>query len=483
MKVELLKNGEAYAALDSDGNTLYRDVAKYVCIDKQILPDSGERVYIDVNVDEGAVRYLITRRSGSQFITEVRNNLPDSFCHDEDARYLTCIDPERNAYKFYKLEYSGDHVNAYYGRMGVQKGERFGERRCEYPRTMFWCKYYEKLGKGYEDRSDIYIQTEDYVKAAVHEDEKKQPVVLKKTDTPSSKLFSLLNAFAKNAVREAKISVPITPAIIERSKELLNGIREADNTDALNKVVLELMATLQRPVRTGDGRGVKDLLANSMDDKFRIIQREDDLISAMEGVALGTRSANMDFTPFGIDVYEATKDQKDAVLRHLSDILKPKVDKVYRVIPHAQKARFDAYIKEHNISAVKQMWHGSRNENWMSIVQKSLMLNPDAVITGKMFGAGIYFAPSSLKSWNYTSYRGTTWASGHSDTGIMGLYAIGYGKPYDVYSHSSYTDYRRETINGGYDSLHAHKGSMLLNDEIVLYNEAAILLQYIVVFK
>ena len=64
-------------------------------------------------------------------------------------------------------------------------------------------------------------------------------------------------------------------------------------------------------------------------------------------------------------------------------------------------------MKKEDIHQVKQLWHGSRNENWFSILENGLQLNPNAIITGKMFGKGIYFAPSSNKSWNYTSYRGT----------------------------------------------------------------------------
>ena len=127
------------------------------------------------------------------------------------------------------------------------------------------------------------------------------------------------------------------------------------------------------------------------------------------------------------------------------------------------------------------LWHGSRNENWMSIIQNSLLLNPNAIITGKMFGAGIYFAPSSVKSWGYTSYLGTRWANGHSSTAFMGLYAVAYGKPMNV-DHWSSLDYKREVLQNGYDSLHAHAGVDLHADEIVLYDEAAVLLNYIVEF-
>ena len=117
---------------------------------------------------------------------------------------------------------------------------------------------------------------------------------------------------------------------------------------------------------------------------------------------------------------KATEKQKKEVIAHLSDRLKGKVHQVYRVINQKHKKRFNDYTEKRDIHQVKQLWHGSRNENWFSILENGLQLNPNAIITGKMFGKGIYFAPSSNKSWNYTSYRGTSWASGNSDTAFMG---------------------------------------------------------------
>lgn len=437
-------------------------------------------VFVDASVSGmGIVKYKLTLRSGTQFITELANSLPDSFLdHSVKDRFLTCVNPTKNSYKFYKLSVlpgSANEVKAFWGRMGTNKGELFGERSCIYPLSMFWVKYYEKLGKGYVDRSHLYLN-----------DLSSKPSVPKsivqKKNGPSLDLFEKLRAFAKDAVETAKVQVPITQAIIDESKHLLDQMRKAETVDQFNHELLELISILQRPVRTGDGTGVKRLMAGSKEDYAKIIHRESDLIQAMEGVLTGKPVSSGDFSDYGIEVYLATEKQKASILRLLSDSLKPKVKNVYRVIPQKQQADFNAYLKKHKIKTVKQLWHGSRNCNWMSIIQNSLSLNPDAVITGKMFGNGIYFAPSSMKSWNYTSYRGTSWAHGNSDTAFMGLYAVAYGKPYDVDTWSSRADYKKETLDGGYDCLHAHAGASLRNDEIVFYDEAAMVLNYIVEF-
>ena len=109
-----------------------------------------------------------------------------------------------------------------------------------------------------------------------------------------------------------------------------------------------------------------------------------------------------------------------------------------------------------------------------------LKLHPDAPITGKMFGQGIYFAPSSEKSWGYTSYHNSYWANGNDDTAIMGLYATAYGNPLDVNTNAYYTD--EALRKKGKDCVHAHAGTQLRRDEIIFYNEDAMVLNYIVEF-
>jgi len=53
------------------------------------------------------------------------------------------------------------------------------------------------------------------------------------------------------------------------------------------------------------------------------------------------------------------------------------------------------------------LWHGTRMTNYCSILKNGLILNPEqlgVVITGKMFGQGVYFSDTFSKSFNYTAY-------------------------------------------------------------------------------
>jgi poly [ADP-ribose] polymerase len=101
-----------------------------------------------------------------------------------------------------------------------------------------------------------------------------------------------------------------------------------------------------------------------------------------------------------------------------------------------------------------------------------------------MFGHGIYFAPLAQKSLGYTSLHGSYWAGGNSNSAFMSLYNVAYGKPYDVYSFDSkyynfnYEILQKNSINA--NCLHAHAGNMLRNDEIVVYKEDQLTIQYLV---
>lgn len=73
------------------------------------------------------------------------------------------------------------------------------------------------------------------------------------------------------------------------------------------------------------------------------------------------------------------------------------------------------------------LWHGTRLTNYISILQKGLLLRPDVIpgtyITGKMFGYGIYGASSFSKSFNYTG------ANKNNPIACLFLAEFGLGNP------------------------------------------------------
>ena len=473
------------ASVDSTDGSVYKDIASY--LSGASAPDK-----IDVTYGSYSACFQLIKKGGAFFIREEYNNLPCNINETLPSVYLVMVNPEYNNYKFYKLEDVGDQVLATYGRIGASSNEMFGERTHYYPKHMYYVKLMEKLAKGYKDMSDVYIRTN--VSQETSKTKEADTSDIRSTSSASTVLYDLLIKYAKHTVRETCISSVVTEKMVTTARELLQSLYSIDTggikdpevaikkTEEFNDILLQLLCVSPRRVSN-----VEDLLASCPNDFAEILSREDNLLNAMSVLVQypvsnkKTSSPLNDFEKYKIKVHYATDKQKEEVLRHLNDNLKPKVKNIYRIIHPIHKARFNQYLKKNNIKKVKQLWHGSRNENWLSIIDNGLLLNPNAVITGKMFGNGVYFAPSAQKSWGYTSAYNSYWARGSSDTCFMGLYAVAYGKPLDVSAPHSYTQKSLKEQNA--NCVHAHAGSYLRNDEIIFYDESAILLNYIVEFS
>ena len=385
--------------------------------------------------------------------------------------YLTCVSPGADShgygnYKFYKMVVADNEIKVDYGRIGADEHEMFGKRSTTYSdTTLYWIRYYEKLSKLYKDQSDVFF-------SPVHSKVKKD-AGNENENSVRYELFSKLARYANKALENTLENADVTEGMIAESRNIYNRLCEQDNVNSFNEVLLELVAVSPRKVRS-----LNSLLAKSKLDFPVIIDREESLILAMEGsVSHNTKESETD----KIEVYIATDEQREKVLGMLDDNLKSKVKTVYRVINPEHKKRFNSYLKRHHIKKVKELWHGSRNQNWYSIIKNGLQLYPNAVITGKMFGNGIYFAPKAHKSWGYTSYHGTYWARGNESTAFMGLYCTAYGTPMDCYGIQRFT--QQILLDSNRNCVHAHAGQYLCNDEIVFYSESAILLNYIVEFQ
>lgn len=218
-----------------------------------------------------------------------------------------------------------------------------------------------------------------------------------------------------------------------------------------------------------------------------IVEREERYIKIMESVMIDDTPASGKNEIFpGILLEEASDDEVSFVKSKLSSHA-DEIENVFRITDKARTQSFLSYCREHaidpeNPDQTYYLWHGSVNENWLSIIANGLMLNPNAAITGKMFGCGIYFAPDPDKSFGYTSANGSRWAGGTSATAFMGLYETAIGKQFHPAHAGQYT--QQYLADNGFDSLWARRqDTSLLRDEVVLFSEKAMCLRYLVEFK
>lgn len=414
-----------------------------------------------------------------------------------EKKWLTAVDPETNAYNFYKVipHNMGNRtvtLGGSYGRIGSGQKDLDSETviKNPYPSYFYWIRYYEKINSGYQDVSDIMFQEED---ALIHE----TPVDWEESDVVTA-LYNKLRDFAKGYA-SSQLDVdfltekaPFTKKQVENGWKIWKDLGNSKDVDDFNQKLLTLMGLSPRKVDRYRGGTIRSFLApkaGTEDEQVKIfadiIEREETLLRSMEASAnltSGLKSKEVK-SPFGnIEVRLATEEEAQYVQSHLTDNLRKVIKRIFRVTPIDQEKKFEDYVNARKIQDIKMLWHGSRNANWISIIQNSLMLNPNAIITGKMWGNGIYFAPSPIKSWGYTSWNNAKYTKENSTTAYMGLYKTAYGTPYFPSQLMKATKALLDEQHA--DCLHAEAGNQsLLMDEIVYFDEDAVCLQYLVEFE
>lgn len=156
----------------------------------------------------------------------------------------------------------------------------------------------------------------------------------------------------------------------------------------------------------------------------------------------------------------------------------------FQVTNHNAQKAFEKQLKISLKPWTKLLWHGSRNENWLNILQTGLVLRPtNAIITGKMFGYGIYFADKCGKSMGYTSLRGSYWTRGSANQGFMALFETNTGLEYRTERHESWMsnlNWHELKKRGQYDSLFAKGGADLRNNEYIVYDQNQCTVKYLI---
>lgn len=395
-------------------------------------------------------------------------------------RYLVMVTASANNNKYYKQIPHGDTWTAEYGRIGSSS------QRREYPMSQWNSKYNEKIRKGYVDQSDL---VEDLIQVQ----KPKQSEYKEIENKVIAEIVERLQEMAKQAISDNYTisSNKVTQAMVDEAQEILTGLLDIPDVDTFNDMLLKLFTVIPR--RMGN---VKDYLVKSTEDFAKIIQREQDLLDVMRGQVVqkqimddtkdndDNKNENTILEQLGLE-FDECNDKDIAVIKDALGSCADRFYKAWKVKNIKTQERFEKFIKENNIKNTKLLFHGSRNENWWSIINTGLVLKPtNAVITGKMFGYGIYYAPKARKSLGYTSLDGSYWVRGNSKSGFMALMDVAYGKPYDVYSFDSkYYNFNydrlQETCNGA-NCLHAHEGSMLRNDEIIVYKEDQCTIRYLI---
>ena len=395
--------------------------------------------------------------------------------------YLIMVTTANNN-KYYNLFPEGDVFRVEYGRVDATKTTR------TYPMSKWNAQISSKLKKGYQDVTDLKKDLVQEISAANPESPYKEI-----ENAAVRAIVEKLQAMARETIQKnytVKASA-VTQDMVDAAQKVIDDLANKSATiEEFNANLLKLFTVIPRKMGN-----VRDYLANKSEDFAQIISKEQDLLDVMRGQIYVKQDDEPTETvekkqqtileELGLVMEETTADDI-AMIKTLMNESADKFRKAWRVTNLKTQDRFDKFVADNNIKDTRLLFHGSRSENFWSIIKTGLVLRPtNAVITGKMFGYGCYYAPKCAKSIGYTSLSGSYWARGGNNTAYMALFDVAYGTPYDVYNFDSKyynLDYNRlQQFKPGANCLHAHADrGMLRNDEIVVYKEEQMTIKYLI---
>lgn len=395
--------------------------------------------------------------------------------------YLIMVTTANNN-KYYNCFPEGDQFRVEYGRVDATKTTAY------YPMSKWNSQISSKLKKGYQDVTDLKKDLVQEISMANPESPYKEI-----ENAAVRAIVERLQSLARETIQKnytVKASA-VTQDMVDAAQKIIDELANNNSTtEEFNNTLLKLFTVIPRKMGN-----VRDYLADTSDDFAQIISKEQDLLDVMRGqiyvkqddepTAVVEKKQQTVLEELGLAMEEATADDV-ALIKTLMKESVGKFRKAWRVTNLKTQDRFDKFVEDNNIKDTRLLFHGSRSENFWSIIKTGLVLRPtNAVITGKMFGYGCYYAPKCAKSIGYTSLSGSYWAHGGNNTAYMALFDVAYGTPYDVYNFDSkyYSlDYNKlQQFKPGANCLHAHSDrGMLKNDEIVVYKEEQMTIKYLI---
>lgn len=414
----------------------------------------------------------------------------------KQVKKLICVSADNNN-KYYNLfEQNDGTFIAQYGRIkGTEVTHTYS--MCE------WDKIYRsKTKKGYQDVTHLYTEA---VAQKIDDAGNNSTQVAAIQNAMVKQLFDDLQAFAKKTV-QANYTVSqddVTQAQVDEAQNIINKISVAmtnsTNKDELNGLLLNLYTIIPRKMDNVRNYLLRDYTTkNDIKLAHDLIDNEQKLLDTMAGqvamIKKQRESAEKSKDPaeakkttdmlelLGLEVAEANPKEIE-VIKKMMGPNASQFRKAFKVINKKTEKQFTSFVESAKNKKTEMFWHGSRNENWFNILQTGLLIRPSgAVHTGSMFGDGIYGANKAQKSVGYTSLSGSCWARGSANKAYLALFDFHVGNQKNITHHSSdcYTLNKSKLNKDGFDSVYAHGGADLRNDEFIVYDAAQVTVRFIV---
>lgn len=402
-----------------------------------------------------------------------------------------------NNNKFYEMKNNDNGTfTVEYGRVGAKA------QTSTYPISQWNKKYNEKIKKGYKDQTELFVT--EIVDEAKNESSK---TVDNKRDPKVISMVNKLQGWANKSisVNYEVSSEQVTQKQIDKAQSVIDDLvafnLTESNINSFNNILLDFFSIVPRKMKNVKSNLIDTKLSGNklQETKNNIISNEQDTLDVMAGqVQLNTNTKSSTETDqksneindivksSGLE-FEVVNDSSIIdMVKGMMQNNAHKLKSVYKVVNlHTQK-NFDDHVKNAKDKTTKLYWHGSKNENWWSIITTGLKIRPsNAVHTGSMFGDGIYYASKFQKSFGYSSGRNSYWARGNSNEATLAIYDVHVGKQKLIKKHDSscYSLNYNKIQKEGFDSVFAQGGIDLINDEFIVYNSNQCTIKYLILVE
>lgn len=394
---------------------------------------------------------------------------------------LICVTANNNNKYYYMEDLNNGSFKVSYGRVGGS------ETTLTYPISDWDKKYNEKIKKGYIDVSEKIATKKAEMSLDIKDKDVKDLIdFLMKCAKQSIKRDYEISAESVtdeqlHQVQELldKVSTMILPDVNDYDPDYPLQVKQVVDHNKINSILKDIYSIIPRKMND-----TRSHFLNRFDIQFilELLQKEQQRLDTLKSQVRINSSVSSDkitLKSLGFECEVASEDDK-RLIRKLTDF-RLKDHKVFKITNPATEAVFNP-----NKLQTKLLYHGSRNENFLSILQTGLKIRPKGVATtGSMFGNGIYAANKARKSIGYTSLKGSYWASGRSNKAYLAIFEFATGKEYEILKNQSYSYWmgnldKQKVAAQGCDSVFAQGGADLRNDEYIVYDSNQCTIRYLI---
>lgn len=398
---------------------------------------------------------------------------------------LIMVTPDNNN-KFYDMRENTDGTfTVTYGRVGTRGAE------VSYPMREWDGKVREKIRKGYKDQTHLFAiaggQPEQQIDGinCLNVKQLIQDLMRYARQSISHNYVVTADKVTRQQVNEAQMILD----------NLVKLVKSGMDIPTFNKALIDLYTVIPRRMTHVKAHLVDDAKdLKTIGDK---LEEEQATLDVMRGQVEMNEQEKMakgevqEAKPINILeamgwTVESVEDNKTIqLIKKMMGDDKDKFSRAFQFNNSHTNSTFNQFVGKAENKKTQLFWHGSRNENWFSILKTGLVLRPaNAVITGKMFGYGLYFADKCRKSLNYSSLRGSYWSGGNANKAYLAIYEVHTGNQLKIKTHAPFcgllNEERLKDKGAHYDSVFAEGGADLINNEFIVYNENQCTVKYLV---